>query len=48
MIVFAVIIAVLILIMNLSVHVETKIQNKKFSIVIRLGKVRILKICMPL
>ncbi|MBU5451175.1 DUF2953 domain-containing protein [Acetivibrio sp. MSJd-27] len=43
MIVFAVIIAVLILIMNLSVHVETKIQNKKFSIVIRLGKVRILK-----
>lgn len=43
MIVFAVVIAVLILIMNLSVHVETKIQDKKFSIVVRLGKVKLLK-----
>lgn len=43
MIVFAVIIAVLILIMNLSVHVETKLQDQKFSIVVRLGKIKILK-----
>ena len=43
MIVFAVIIAVLILIMNLSVHVETKITDKKFSIVMKLGKIKIFK-----
>ncbi len=41
MIVFAIVIAVLILIMNLSVHVETKVKGKEFSVVIKLWKIKI-------
>lgn len=43
MIVFAVVIAALIFIMNLSVHVETKLIENSFSLLVRLGKMKIFK-----
>ncbi len=47
MTIFAIVIAVLILIMNLSVHVETELRGKRFSVVVRLWKLKLLQFSFP-